>query len=98
MRLLLFSALLSLSLLPVAEAHAAPDPLDNEVHMLADGGDDTYAYTGGLDLQDLFAREAWHRPSQAEGVIFRRIVYGSPSPGGTGPLRLTLDWNSPAGP
>ena len=49
---------------------------------------------GGLDLQDLFAREAWYRPSAAEGVVFRMIVYGSTGPGGTAaPLRLTLDWD-----
>ncbi|HUR25022.1 MAG TPA: hypothetical protein VM327_03285 [Candidatus Thermoplasmatota archaeon] len=98
MRNLLLIGSVCLLLLPTAQAHAAPDPLDNEVHLLADGGDDTYAYTGGLDLQDLFAREAWHRPTRAEGVIFRMIVYGSVGPAGAGgPLRLTLDWESPGG-
>lgn len=91
-------ALLLLLALPGAQAHAAPDPLDNETHLLADGGDDSYAYAGGLDLQDLFAREAWHRPRAAEGVIFRMIVYGSAGPADTAsPLRLTLGWTSPAG-
>ncbi|MHB1260118.1 MAG: hypothetical protein ACYC2H_00235 [Thermoplasmatota archaeon] len=98
MQRLLLACLVSFTLLPGVQAHAAPDPLDNETHLLADGGDDTYAYTGGLDLQDLFAREAWYRPREAEGVVFRMIVYGSASPGGAGgPLRLTLDWNAPSG-
>lgn len=87
-----------LSFLPAVDAHAAPDPLDNEVHLLADGGDDTYSLTGGLDLQDLFAREAWYRPREAEGVIFRMIVYGSATPGDiAGTLRLTLDWTALGG-
>lgn len=81
-----------------AQAHASPDPLDNEVHLLADGGDDTYAATGGLDLQDLFAREAWLPSAQEDGVVFRMVVYGSTGPGGVAsPLGLALAWESPQG-
>lgn len=76
-------ALTALLLVPLAQGHASPDPLDNEVHLLADDTDDSYAFYDGFDLQDLYIREAYDRQAKENGLMFRMVVYG-----GFGPAKL----------
>ncbi len=79
-RLVVLTVLL---LAPLAQGHASPDPLDNEVHLLADDTDDSYAYYDGFDLQDLYVREAYDRQAGEDGLMFRMIIYG-----GFGPAKI----------
>ncbi len=66
---------LALAWLPSVHGHAVVTVLDNEVHLLHDAADDSYALFDGYDLVDVYAREAWFA-EHGEGVVFRFILYG----------------------
>lgn len=66
---------LALAGLPAAQAHAVVTVLDNEIHLLHDSADDSYALIDGYDVVDVYAREAWF-PDMGEGVVFRFVLYG----------------------
>lgn len=68
--------LVLLALAPAAQSHAAPDPLENEVHLLADEGEDAFYWYDGYDLYNLFVREAHWQPTGEDGLIFRYTLYG----------------------
>jgi hypothetical protein len=63
-----------------AGAHAAPDPLDNAVHVLADEGEDTFYWYDGYDLYNLFVREAYAQTLEEPGLVFRFTLYGGFAP------------------
>lgn len=65
--------------LPTAQAHASPDPLETEVHLLADDTDDSYALYDGYDIQDLYVREVSF-PDHGDGIVFRLYLYGGFGP------------------
>ncbi len=82
-----------LALLLVAgstRGHASPDPLDNEVHVIADETSDIWAVLDGFDIQDVFVREAHFGSPGADGVVVRVILYGGPPPGVPSPQTLTV--------
>jgi hypothetical protein len=73
-------AIVLTGLTPLAQAHAAPDPLDNSVHVLADEGEDSFYWYDGYDLYNLFVREAYAQALDEEGLILRYTLYGGFSP------------------
>lgn len=80
---------LLLVLAPTAQAHGAPEVLDNEVTLLLDeGSDDQYVYDG-FDLQFLYVREAYM--GQQDGLIFRVAATQGPMQPGWGPYLIAFD-------
>lgn len=87
------------SLAPAAGAHAAPNPLDNAVHVLEDEPEDAFYWYDGYDLFNLFAREAHLEAANETGVVFRFTLYGGFAPAGTADeLSIGLSATSAQGP
>jgi len=63
-----------------ALAHSAPEPLENEVHVLEDDGRDELYYYDGYDLHHLHVREAVDPVTDEHGLIFRFTLYGGFAP------------------
>lgn len=61
---------------PTALSHAAEEPLNVEVEVLEDEGEDAFYWYDGYDLYNLFVREAYWEPLDQEGIIFRFTLYG----------------------
>lgn len=77
MRILL--ALLSLAFIaPTAAAHGAPVVLDVEQHLLADEASDLSYLWDGFDITNVYVREAYHKESGTDGLIFRILASGVP--------------------
>lgn len=71
-----------LSLAPTVSAHAAPEPLDNSVHVLEDEPEDAFYWYDGYDLYNLFIREAYMQTLDESGLVFRFALYGGFAPAG----------------
>lgn len=81
----------------VAQAHASPDPLETEVHVLADDTDDSYALYDGFDIQDLYVREASF-PDLGDGIVLRVYLYGGFGPTPTASeMQVDFTVTGPAG-
>lgn len=81
----LAALLLVLVSAPAASAHAATEPLSIETHALSDeaSGVDAFFYVDGYDLYNAYVREAYHAPTDEEGVIWRFDLYGGFGPAST---------------
>lgn len=90
--------LLASALSPLASAHAAPDPLANAVHVLADEPEDAFYWYDGYDLYNLFVREAYVQALDETGLVFRFTLYGGFAPAGTSDqLAIDVQATSPGG-
>ncbi len=87
-------AAFALLLSPLAQAHASPNPLNVDQHLLADDSTDAYLAYDGFDLQDLYVREGY--VNDANGLIFRMVIYGGFGPV-TAASQLHLDISMDAG-
>jgi hypothetical protein len=86
------------ALAPLASAHAAPDPLDNSVHVLADEAEDAFYWYDGYDLYNLFAREAYVETLDEPGIVLRFTLYGGFAPASTADeLAIDVEATSPEG-
>ncbi len=99
---ILSTALVALAMLtvlaPPAWAHAAPNPLENAVHLLADEGEDSFYWYDGYDLYNLFVREAYWEPLDQEGLIFRFTLYGGFAPTDVAStLHIDIGFTTPSG-
>ncbi len=77
-----FAVLLILGLIllaPMGQAHASPDPLEVEQHLLDDDIDDSYSQYDGFDIQDVYLREASFA-DRGDGVVVRVFLYGGFGP------------------
>lgn len=83
---------------PTTMAHMATEPLDIEVHVLQDEGEDAFYWYDGYDLYELYAREAHWGPDGQDGLIFRFTLYGgfTPQPVAEA-LHIDIGLTTPAG-
>jgi hypothetical protein len=79
---LLTFVLVGPSLAPAVSAHAAPEPLANSEHLLADEAEDAFYFYDGYDVYNLFARQAYLETADEMGVVFRFTLYGGHAPRG----------------
>ncbi len=81
-----------------ASAHLAPEPLENELHVLEDHPQDELYFYDGYDLHHLHAREAYMEDAQAHGIVFRFALYGGFAPAGTAQaLHIDIEATGPDG-
>lgn len=76
---------------PTIQAHASPDPLEVEEHLIDDDVDDSYGQYDGFDIQDVYVREA-SLDDLGDGLVFRIYLYGGfAEPAVASSLPLELD-------
>lgn len=86
-------------LVPSTSAHAAPNPLANSVHVLADEAEDGFYWYDGYDLYNLYAREAYLETVDEAGLVFRYTLYGGHAPAGQADeMRVTIGATTADGP
>ncbi len=99
----LLLALLAAASAPFVAAHGGENAAETEVHLLEDEGDDSFYFTGGFDIYQVFLGEA-HFPglgvgSAGDAVYFRTILYGNYAqrPANAEEFRVVFRFSTPAG-